>query len=138
MKIAGLSLWIWKIWGIVILATAGVSMVAVPMIRAASKPVPLEVVTDELWQTEQKAEVRGRIFNPRKTPARHVKISYELTKLNVETNAKTKLDSAKAGEIRYVPPGGTVDYTAYSGIFQKTEVDVVVKGQALISESGDQ
>lgn len=132
MKIAGVSIWIWTA-GVIVLS--GAALLALPMISAAARPMPLEIVKDAIWASKIDAEIRGQIYNPRKTPARNVTVTYDLTVTNVETKEKKKVESAVAS-IRYIPAGGSVDFTATNS-YRIRQWDFLEKGAAAIREAGE-
>ena len=124
-KIAGVSLWTWM-FGVVVM-TALVWITA-PMVRATyaekTKPVPLEIVKQELWKQFGSYHVSGQVFNPRKDPARNIEIRYKVWKSALVETGIQKVEMGEVtAKINYLPAKGTVDFST-AGIGVVGEYDV--------------
>ena len=109
-KIAGVSIWIWLLGLVVCL---GVAVIAVPKVQSAMKPAPLEIVKKELWKNAGTLEVRGQVFNPRRDPARNVKVAFKLFYVSYRGGTSKKVFKASTQAVfDYIPAKGVVDFTA--------------------------
>lgn len=111
-KIVGVSIWIW-LFGLAV--CGAIAMFAYPRL---TKPVPLEIVKQELWRNAGSYEVRGQIFNPRKSPARNVIVKFSIFggKL-VGTDKMVRVPKGTATAVfNYIPAGSTVDLVAATGL----------------------
>ena len=124
-KIAGVSLWTWIFGAVVMTALVWLT---VPKVRGAytemTKPVPLEIVKQELWKQFGSYHVTGQVFNPRKVPARNIEIRYKVWKTAlVGIEVKKEEMGEVTATINYLPATGTVDFST-AGIGQVGEYDV--------------
>lgn len=121
MKALGVSIWIWTLGATVTVAAA---VIAFPKIRdaiaEASKPIPLEIVKEDLWKHGYVYEVKGEIYNPRKEAVRNVRIEYEITFSNIREPGRRSSKHEKLGtlidSIKYIPPGGKVEFLAVGDV----------------------
>jgi hypothetical protein len=132
MKIAGVGLWIWALGAVVLSSAVWITLpISVPLVATAIKPPNLEVVTDGVWISKAgDCEVRGQIYNPREKAARDVLITYKLWVVRFGENKKIIEDhkGTAGARIRYIPPGGTVDFTAPADTQYGEFVHPLIKG----------
>jgi hypothetical protein len=131
-KIAGVSILIWA-FGLCVITGAG--LMAAPRIKEFMKPVPLEIVKKELWQNSRRYEARGQIYNPRKQPAKNVRVRFKV--MESRLGAGDKIIKKQKGEavdfFDYIPAGATVDFTAPCDVAVR-EYDVVELDEGKLEE----
>ncbi len=138
-KIYGVSVWTWG-FGLGVLAVA--VWLAIPKARSLAEAhekakIPkLEIVDDALWEKPGHCEVRGRVHNPTETPARGVRIRYEIhaQKLKGETLVKEPRGWVETS-IRYVPANESVDFTT-SSTTRVDKYEVPGRSEAKITVEG--
>ena len=110
MKIKGISVWIWAL-GVVVVGSS-VALINIPSPTGDSER--LEIIQKGLFSRGDFYEVRGQIFNPRKTPARNVRLTFQIAERSITRNNEFayKPVTKAIAEFDYVPVGGTVDFTA--------------------------
>ena len=100
----------------------GLGVIVIPKVSASyeemQKPTSLEVVKKELWTQGKQYQVRGQIYNPRKEPARDVRLSIEICRLSLGQN-KQIIHTPKGEAVTvfdYIPAGATVEFIAISSV----------------------
>ena len=122
-KIAGVSILIWA-FGLCVIA--GAALMATPQIKEFMKPAPMEIVKKELWRSAGRYEVRGQIYNPRKQPAKNVRLTFKVLESRIAPGDRfvVKEKGAAVDVFEYVPAGATVDFIAPSDV-RVIEYDVI-------------
>lgn len=110
MKIKGVSVWIWLMGVSVGSAAVWIAYPKVVLsLQEASRPIPLEVMKEDLWRAGKNYEVKGQICNTRKQPVRNVRVSYTI---NGKWKGKAQEVGLLVDTIKYIPSGGTVEFIA--------------------------
>lgn len=110
MKIKGISVWIWAL-GVLVVGSS-VALINIPSPTDDSER--LEIIQKGLFNRGDFYEVRWQIFNPRETPARHVRLTFQIGERSITKNDKFAYKPATkaVAEFDYVPVGVTVDFAA--------------------------
>lgn len=100
------------------------------------EPAALEIVKQDLWRSGRGYEVRGKICNPRKEAVRNVRVSYDLHGKGWGNAPKGQKVGSVGDSIKYIPAGGTVDFTAI-GTTPLMKEDFIMDPLAAKIEEGD-